>query len=476
MAKKNSPPTLSAYRSTNSSEIFEFEISLHQTSEQEIDQVKRILGLISLADLIILFENLDLKANVREAKKSNITKVIQNSLNFSPEIFPILSKGILLSCSGAKKQINEKYIFSFRDTTIEGIIDGGHNSFAIGQYILNNSLSKQGKPFNSKSKNWADFKKLFKINLEEVKKFAESELGMRMFATLVPIEILVPKNNLLSDRETTKFSQIIKKVQTARNNNAQVKLTSLMNNDLKFEELKKGLPPELNELVEWRSNEGNRINPDHIVAFSCIVFNVLLKDLKLKSQSIVDANNKPIEPLNPPTIYSQKQTCVKFFNKLHAAVEESDDIELQLKIKSAYKLIGKFPELFDLIYSNFSREFDLQGTKKFKTIQYVQRQNRKKRVIKTTPYYEKPVGISFPQAYVYPIIYSLNKLIVVDKEMKWISDPVNFINENLAAIINKYHERYMRELRYEPQKIGKSREVYLALEDLVELLISKINF
>jgi hypothetical protein len=99
---------------------FEIDLAIQQFSKQSIDVTLRVLGLIPLSELIKLFDKLDLLANPRDAKKSTITKEIQNTLIDDPEIFPLKSKGILISGSSYREGKDGHFSITFDDLSKEG--------------------------------------------------------------------------------------------------------------------------------------------------------------------------------------------------------------------------------------------------------------------------------------------------------------------------------------------------------------------
>lgn len=447
---------------------FTIELNLQQSHRQVVDVTQRVLGLLPIIELVKIFEKLDLKANPRDAKKSTITKEIQTTLSEQPAIFPLKSKGILLSASEFSSKSEGQYVLTFTDLSKEGIIDGGHNSLAIGQFILDRSLEYSVEDYRCKSKNWTDFKKEFNKYRPLISKYVSSNEGKRSLATLVSIEILLPKS--LSSHDIEGFNDALRSIQSARNNNAQVTLSALMNNESLYDELKKNIPDGLNKNIQWRTNESDKsIKSEDIVALTWIPLNALLISMKKDNKFFYDKDNKKIQPINAPQLYSSKNSCVKQFKRVSESPDFIDLKDTKLQ-HSVFELAGQMPEIFDYIYLNFPKEFDRFSSKKFKSIDKVRDVNEK-RAQKKTPYYDKSVDLAFPEAYVYPLIYSLNKNIKVGSKLEWIEDPIKFLDKNLSLLIDKYNVAYMRGLKYEPQHIGKKKDIYIYLEEVTENLI-----
>jgi hypothetical protein len=449
----------------------EIEISLQQHYTQRIDVVNRILGLVPIGELIGIFEYLDLFANPRDAKKSTITEAIQKTLTDEAQIFPLKSKGLLISGAKFVEKSNGRVSVWFEDLSRQGIIDGGHNSFAIGQFILNKALEFSSETYRSKAKNWTDFKREFVKFKSQIDAYAASERGVRELSTLITIEILVPASEKPDDLQQFNFA--LEKIQSARNNNAQVSLSAIMNNEGLYSSLRKNLPKELDSRVAWRTNDGNVLKPEDIVSLTWIPLNALLLKMKSDNEYFLDSNGKKIQPLNPPQIYSSKNSCVKQYKKFSEGIDVGNStIEIEM-LDSLYKMSGEMPEIFDLLYKDFPIEFDRFSTKKFRSIEYVKVKNASS-TQKKTPFYGYSAEYAFPEAYIYPLIYSLHKLIRVGKTLEWIEDPRNFLKKNLAQILGDYNEAYLRQLKYEPQQVGKKKDIYTYLEKVIEGLSRRV--
>ena len=449
----------------------EIEIRIQQHHTQHIDVVNRILGLVPISELLPIFANLDLFANPRDAKKSTITEAIQKTLTDEAQIFPLKSKGLLISGAKFVEKSNGRVSVWFEDLSKQGIIDGGHNSFAIGQFILNKSLEMSSETYRSKAKNWTDFKKEFIKFKKQIDAYSLSERGIRELSTLITIEILVPASQKPDDLQQFNFA--LEKIQSARNNNAQVSLSAIMNNEGLYSNLRKNLPNELDGRVAWRTNDGNLLKPEDIVSLSWIPLNALLLKLKLNNEFFFDSSGKKIQPLNPPQIYSSKNSCVKHYKRFSEGIAFGNSVvELEM-LDSLNKMSGEMPEIFDLLYRDFPKEFDVFSNRKFKSIDYVKAKNTAS-TQKKTPFYGYSTEYAFPEAYIYPIIYSLHKLIKVGKTLEWIEDPRNFLKKNLAQILSEYNDAYLKPLKYEPQQVGKKKDVYSYLEKVVENLSRKV--
>ena len=107
-----------------------------------------------------------------------------------------MSKGVLLASSDYKNP-KESYIKIIPDDPkIEGILDGGHNTLAIGLHILKKALECNGETLSKGAKKWDDFKKLWFEKRNVIRDYLDKEAreNKKDLDFLVPVELLVPKD------------------------------------------------------------------------------------------------------------------------------------------------------------------------------------------------------------------------------------------------------------------------------------------
>src|SRR5690554_118182 len=120
-------------------------LKFEQVSEQTTGNILRVTGLVKVRNLIPLIDTVDLEANPRSSKVGPVTDAIGDSLEATPETFPFKTKGILVGASAYEQRERSRYSLTFDDPDIEGILDGGHNTLAIGIYILKLALGDSTK-------------------------------------------------------------------------------------------------------------------------------------------------------------------------------------------------------------------------------------------------------------------------------------------------------------------------------------------
>lgn len=96
----------------------------------------KITGHVMAKYMPALIDSLGLEANPRASRTGNVTEAIQDSINNNPLLFPFKTKGILLAFSQYEFLDRGRIRLTADNPAIEGILDGGHNTLAIGLDIL----------------------------------------------------------------------------------------------------------------------------------------------------------------------------------------------------------------------------------------------------------------------------------------------------------------------------------------------------
>lgn len=116
-------------------------------------QFQRVSGYIGVSDFIQLFEKALNGVNPRNATRNRVVKDILETLEYSPELFWIMSKGIMVSTFCCKKLERNRYRITLKNEDLEGIMDGGHTAFAVANYIVSKIYGeKVGKSIKEWSK------------------------------------------------------------------------------------------------------------------------------------------------------------------------------------------------------------------------------------------------------------------------------------------------------------------------------------
>ena|GEM_PF-5332665 len=149
--------------------ILKLEHSNVPLTSKEGKKINKIISSISPATLIRLVKFADNKINPRTASVNAITTSIYETLDKSPELFWYKTKGILIATKECQLLDRNRIKLSFDQPAYEGIMDGGHNTFAIARFIID-------KLFGIKFKKWDECKNYWNKNFDDIiKKFKEVE-------------------------------------------------------------------------------------------------------------------------------------------------------------------------------------------------------------------------------------------------------------------------------------------------------------
>ena len=424
----------------------------HQNSVQESRQdlkINKIVSSVSPLNFIKLVQVAENNVNPRSATLNKITKSIYETLDKSPELFWFKSKGILLSTESCELLDRNRIKVSLDNTDYEGIMDGGHNTFAIALFLID-------KLFGAKFKTWEECKKFWEQHFDEiVEKFEERA---EEFNFSIPIEIIYPDG---SDGSVLEFYDYISEICSARNNNVQLKETAKGNQVGYYDYLKDSLSGDFD--VIWKTGEPGKINSEDVISLATLPL-IYLKEIgKLPAD---------VKSLNKISIYSQKSKCVEFFNDVLSHPDVSDEVKGKFiikdaAVKSALDLTTDILTFFDRLYLEFPNMYHNAAPGKFGRISSVNNKKKGKVPFDTTA---KMSDYLYPFGFFYPLVTGITKLMQFDEntnEVSWRKNPSKFDTNKLDLI--QYVE-LIRMVNYDPQKIGKGAAFY----NQAELIFEKV--
>ena len=435
-------------------------------AEQVTFPVLRIVGFVRARELLQLFDSADLEANPRSAKAGPVTEDILESIATEPDIFVFKTKGILVGASSYEKLQRNRYRLSFENTRIEGILDGGHNTLAIGTHILMHAV---GDGIKKKIRRWADFKEQWNEHRDEVEalrllKEGEDGYDSNALDFLVPVEILVPSDPEDEDAIDA-FNSSLLAICSARNNNVQLTQETKANKKGYFEDLRLALPEQIADRVEWKTNDGGEIKARDLIALAWIPLSLIEEEF--------------IPAIPPQNIYRNKGECAKLFDQMmgNEAVSAPTDGEYtravhHSAVRSAMKLAAELPELYDKIYTDFPAAYN-KNDGKFGKVTVV-KMAKDMHSTPTTYFTDEEVQYSYPDGLIMPLVYGLRALMMIepDGSIGWSHDPVDFLDEHLTDIVGKYRV-VLDAYRADTQKVGKANGAYTLVLDAykTELLL-----
>lgn len=453
-------------------------------SEQTVGEITKIVGLMRAKYLIPVIDALNLEANPRSSRTGSVTDAIQESIRTDPDTFPFKTKGILLASSQYERLERNRYRILASDPAIEGILDGGHNTLAIGLFILESALQYHGYILKRGTKTWDQFKALWIQNRSFIEKYLEflrKTPDYNILNFLIPVELLVPRD--AEDYISVEtFKGNLLDICTARNNNVELQVAAKANQRGYFDDLKALMDenaPSISNRIEWKTNDGGDIKVQDIVALAWIPLQLITP--------VKDEAKKKIDPVAPSKIYSAKGACLKQFEKLMSSPEvtreTSSDYKRELsnlEVLSALRIASQLPELYDYIYESFPSLYNAAGGK-YGSITAVKALNQNRRE-KLTPFFEREMASDSylsPDGYITPLIYGLialmeNREVNGQKEIHWICSPKDFLKNKLGSIVANYIGLFSM-CDYDPQKIGKNAQSYKQAVSAFKMALANIT-
>ncbi len=470
-------------------------IRLKQSNEQEVGDITRVVGLMPARHMADIINVLDLEANPRNSRLGSVTDDIERSIEndengTGQKLFPLKSKGVLIATSRFTRLDRGRYKLSFGDLSVEGILDGGHNTLAIGRYILDQAETFAGKPKPRKRdvSLWADFKKVWNSERSDIATYLDAisdsrdALKSEGIGTLnfdVPVELLLPLKP--EDPECLEtFHSSLLEICDARNNNAQLTAGTKGNKEGLFDSFKalfEEKDPVFAKKISWKTNDGGTIDSRSLVALAWI---------PLSLTTWVEGSDKIVELPKPMSIYSGKGSCLERYLDLmrdphiSSANTNGNEKELHdLQVLSALKVAVDLPKLFDLIYINFPDYYNKDGSYgKITAVKGMQHKDKDKKNAKPyyTPYYGMTCNQPVPDGFIYPLVYGLRACMKRNKDdrIEWALDPFDFIESDEFSSAAADYCGVIRQSDYDPQKVGKGSFSYSAA--LTGLKLAAIDY
>ena len=420
--------------------------------------ITRITGFMDPVSFVRLVRAGGLNANPRTPKETSITKAIVDTLKTQPDLFPFKSKGVLFGATDCRDLERERFEVCFHgEPNVVGLLDGGHNTFAIIKHLLVDILG-----VNVKAKTWDALSDAFESNFTELESVISKmrEENNSLIDFLVPVEIIVPTDPENEEQVQNFFDQLVDICQ-ARNTNSQLKSEAIDNKEGIYDFIKESLPKDIAAKIIWKTNEEGSVASADIIAFCWALLENFDKDFQV--------------PLNK--IYSSKGECIKQFGLLikkqdergsYTYVKETPSSTLEIideRLKSALRLIHEFPRVFDTVYKLFPQAYNHAGGA-FGRIDSVITKKNKPRAIIRTKFYEEECEYSYPEGFIVPLVCGgISALVGTDKNglYKWKTDPVEFFEDNLDNLL-KIYKGLIDMAKWDPQKVGKNTTTYTTIQ------------
>ena len=428
-------------------------LKLNQTNEYQESfegvKIRKIVSSISPSNFIKLLYFADNKVNPRTATVNNITKSIYETLDKSPELFWYKSKGILLSTESCEQLDRNRVRLSFDNVDYEGIMDGGHNTFAIARFLID-------KLFNKSLKTWDSCKDFWYSNYDEIVSRFEEKKDLFKFS--VPIEIITPTDE---DGAINDFYDYLSEICSARNNNVQLKETAKGNQVGYYDYLKSVLS---NHDVIWKTGNIGKIKSEDVISLACLPL------IFLKEKGLLPTDN--IRGLNKISIYSQKSKCIEFFNDImgHEDISVEDKgkyILVDNKVKTALSLTDDIIKLFDQLYIKFPELYHKATPGKFGRITAVEKKSSKVPFLTT----EEISDYKYPYGYFYPLLCGITQLMGYDEEKNEVFWKIAPQELDLLSLNLEQYIGLIKILNFDPTKVGKASVCYNEAENVFNKIL-----
>lgn len=429
--------------------------------------IRRAIGFAGIGQLLPLLDARALAPNPRSARRNSIIEGILGTLNDTPELFRFKSKGLLISSHKVEELQRNRFRVEFSKDFVDGVLDGGHNLFAIGLFVLSQVIDEREV---GRIRNWDQLEEAWSENRRAIEKIEFDP------ESLVSVELIYPPSQ---DEEVNDlFDQAAFVISQARNANTQVKSEAFQNKLGYYDVLKEVLPQELSQRVEWKpgiveAQDAKPISVRDIVALAWIPLNF--------------ANENRLLPLDisvlPQNIYRNKAECSDKFNTLMSHRGVTSPIggnagqSRQLHdptVRSCLEIASDLPRLVDLIYEKFPRLYNAGGyrfgrrniVKMYdpERLAYLKGENKDisgyTAIRPVTPYFNrtsKDLLHKYPEALIIPFVTGLSSLMTIrDRRVVWITDDIDSMVlsklEKAAPLFDGQLDAY----DWDPQRLAKS--------------------
>ena len=434
----------------------------------KVDQapVQRAVGFVSVKNLIPILDSASLAPNPRSAKRNAVIEGILGSLEDSPELFPYKSKGLLISSHSVDVLERRRFRVRFSKDFVDGVLDGGHNLFAIGIFLLKQVMDESDV---KKIRNWDQLDEAWREHGDAVKSLPTDD------AVRVSVELLFPSE---TNTETlAAFDEASFNISQARNANTAVKTEAFQNKLGFYDILKEALPEELSKRVEWKPGvveaEGKPINVRDVVALTWVPLNV--------------ANEAELLPLrisvSPQNIYRSKGECSDKFNSLMLHDDVTQPIGgkagqarqvIHHSVESCLIVGSDMPRLLDLIYEKFPRFYNAGGFRfgrrnvvkyydpeKVAQLKQEEKETDGYTAIKpVTPFFRRTspeMKYKYPEALILPFVTGLASLMEIRAgKVGWVTDDIDDLVltklEKAAPLFDGQLDAY----DFDPQRLAKA--------------------
>ncbi|MEH6714364.1 hypothetical protein [Parasphingorhabdus flavimaris] len=443
--------------------------------------ISRAVGFVNIGHILPILDSKALAPNPRNAKRNAIVEAILGTLNDTPELFRFKSRGLLISSHKVEKLERGRFRVLFDKEFVDGVLDGGHNLFALGLFILSQILDQKSL---NKIRTWEQLEETWAVNRDAIKhlEFDKDDL--------VTVELIYPSSS--REEAQDEFDRAAFDISQARNANTQVNTEAFQNKLGFYDVLKESLPEKLSARVEWKpgvveAKDAKPISVRDIVALAWIPLNLASKNNLLPKEFSV----------LPQNIYRNKGECSDKFNSLMMLDEVTQPIGGQAgqarqlvhkTVESCLHITADLPRLFDLIYEKFPVYYNngnfrfgrrnvvkMYDPVKLKQLKEENRDTQAYTGIRpVTPFFQNSTAEmkwKYPDALIIPFVTGLSALMTIeDGKVVWAYDDIDSIVleklEKAAPLFDGQLDAY----DWDPQRLAKSSSSHKQAASYYEVL------
>ncbi len=434
------------------------EIKFVDSTDLEIGGIRRIVGVTRVRDLVSLISAATLDSNPRKPKRNDITDSICGELRNRDFLFTYKTRGLLVGSANVIQKSNNHFQVDLVDQQIEGILDGGHNTLAIGLTILE---AATGRPSEvAKISDWKEFKNYWSANKGAVD-YWTAEIGTDSFKDmLIGLEFILPSDvNDLNSVEL--FKRSIIDICSARNTSTPLKTSTMLGKLGLLEPLKERIGEPYLSRIQWEQNGQGSVKSDDLISMTLVPFKAMLK-----YHQVLNKAGRPMTVKAANSLYAGRTAGVKNYGDLMQSdtlTKRTSDYKRVIygsEIESVFDLAATLPEIYDEIYSLFPASFDANSEKSLMSLQSIIDWNHRHRLHLRLPYSGAPVDKVFPEALIQPILRGLELLIGFDsfeRKLFWMKEPISFLNDHMSDLVQPIPRAFISTYNCAPDQFGKDK-------------------
>ena len=434
------------------------ELRFVEATDIEIGGIRRIVGVIKVADLISLISIATLDSNPRKPKRNDIIDSICKELRNHDYLFTYKTRGLLVGAANSIQLNSNEFRLEIEDQQIEGILDGGHNTLAIGLMILEVAT---GRPTEiSRIQDWKEFKQKWLENQSAIETWSKSPTSSTFHDMLIGVELILPMDVENSD-SVDLFKRSIIDICSARNTSTPLKTSTMLGKLGLLDPLKARLLEPYLSRVQWEQNGQGVVKSDDLISMTLVPFKALLKYFPIENKS---GRFMTVKAAN--SLYAGRTAGVKNYGELmqsNKITKRTSDYKREIfgsEIESVFDLAAQLPEIYDRIYSLFASAFDHNSDRSLMALPSIVEWNNRHRLNLRLPYSGQPISGVFPEALIQPILRGLEFLIGFDLETRrlyWMRDPISFLDSHIDEIVKPIPKAFIETYNCAPDLFGKDK-------------------